>query len=183
MTPLFQVSSTFSHFTAASSDYQLLSSCLNFLKDFLLLLVLINESLSCLQSRALFPVRDTALGLCSMSESGLSVRLWKPDNPLMESSSAYCCLYPPPSLTHTLYEDLLKKRAEQQEPALTWQATMATGKEAGRTEAGGRRTGGWWELLWPACGGHNAQVELAVIIWLLRRTNNDEAAFVACPAL
>lgn len=48
----------------------------------------------------LFPVRDTALGLCSMSESSLSVRLWKPDNPLMESTSGYCCLYPPPSLQH-----------------------------------------------------------------------------------
>lgn len=48
----------------------------------------------------LFPVRDTALGLCSMSESRLSVRLWKPDNPLMESTSGYCCLYPPPSLQH-----------------------------------------------------------------------------------
>lgn len=48
----------------------------------------------------LFLVRDTALGLCSMSESGLSARLWKPDNPLMESSSGYCCLYPPPFLAH-----------------------------------------------------------------------------------
>lgn len=48
----------------------------------------------------LSPVRDTALGLCSMSESRLSVRLWKPDNPLMESTSGYCCLCPPPSLQH-----------------------------------------------------------------------------------
>ena len=48
----------------------------------------------------LYPVRDTALGLCSMSESGLSVCLWRPDNPLMESSGGYCCLYPPPTLQH-----------------------------------------------------------------------------------
>lgn len=47
----------------------------------------------------LFPVRDTALGFCSMSRSSLSVRLWKPDNPLMESSRGYC-LYPPPSTKH-----------------------------------------------------------------------------------
>lgn len=111
---------------------------------------------------SLFPVRDTALGLCSMSESSLSVRLWKPDNPLMESTGGYCCVHPP-HLPSNTYEDLLKERAEQREPALTWQATMATGKGAGRTEAGGRHTRGWWELRWPACGGHNAQVELTVI--------------------
>lgn len=92
-----------------------------------------------------------------MSESSLSVRLWKPDNPLMESTGGYCCLYPPPSPSST-YEDLLKERAKQQGPALTWQATMATGKEAGRREAGGRHTRGWWELLWPACRGHSTQV-------------------------
>jgi len=48
----------------------------------------------------------------------------------------------PSTFPHNTYEDLLKERAEQQEPALTWQAMMATGKEAGRTEAGGRHTRG-----------------------------------------
>lgn len=43
-----------------------------------------------------------------------------------------CTLHPS---SHT-YEDLLKKRAEQQEPALTWQASVATGKEAGKNRGG-----------------------------------------------
>lgn len=74
-------------------------------------------------------------------------------------------------LPSNTYEDLLKERAEQREPALTWQATMATGREAGRTEARGKHTRGRWELLWPACRGHNAQVERP---WrLLRRKNNS----------
>lgn len=81
-------------------------------------------------------------------------------------------------LPSNTYEDLLKTRAEQRESALTWQATMATGKGAGRTEAGGRHSRGRWELLWPACGGHNAQVELTTITWLLR-TNNHERLSLA----
>lgn len=78
----------------------------------------------------------------------------------------------PSTFSTNTYEDLLKERAEQRGPALTWQATMATGKEAGRTEAGGRRTGGWWELLWPAYRGHSALVS-PMIIWLVWRTNNQ----------
>lgn len=83
-------------------------------------------------------------------------------------------------LPRNTYEDLLKERAEQREPTLTSQATMATGKEAGRTEAGGRHSRGWWELLWPACGGHNAQVELTKIIRRLRRTNNHGTDGAVC---
>lgn len=114
--------------------------------------------------------RDIALGLSFMSESSLSVRLGKPDNPLMESTGGYCCLYPPPSPSST-YEDLLKERAKQRGPALTWQATMATGKEAGRTEAGGRHTRGWWELQRTQHSGIGT-----MIIWLLCGTNIQRAA-------
>ena len=76
---------------------------LNFLKNFLFFFFFLSYYkwiLFLSPKPGLLPVRDTALGLCSMSVSSLSVRLWKPDNPLMESTSGYCCLYPPPSLQH-----------------------------------------------------------------------------------
>lgn len=73
----------------------------------------------------------------------------------------------PSTFSTNTYEDLLKERAEQRGPALTWQAMMATGKEAG-----GRHTRGWWELLWPAYRGHDALVS-SMIVWLVWRTNNQ----------
>lgn len=83
-----------------------------------------------------FPVRDTALSLCSMSGSSLSERLWKPDNPLMESNSGYCCLYPPQTHMKIYGRGGL--------------STYTAGLSGSRTGGGkGRRTRGWWELLWP----------------------------------
>lgn len=49
-----------------------------------------------------------------------------------------CTLHLPPNT----YEDLLKKRAEQREPAPTWQATMATGKEQEKQRQEGDTPGG-----------------------------------------
>lgn len=49
-----------------------------------------------------------------------------------------CTLYLPPYT----YEDLLKKRAEQREPAPTWQAAMATGKEQEKQRWEGDTPGG-----------------------------------------
>lgn len=179
MTQSFKLSLTF--FSLYLSLIWLLSSFLSMFElfeGFFFFLVLINESLSSLQSRAFFLSETQHLAsapcqraVCQCACESQITLWWR-----VVVVIVVCTLHLP---SHT-YEDLLKKRAEQREPALTWQATMATGKEAGRTEAGGRHTRGWWELLWPACRGHNAQVELAVIIWLLRRTNKDETALAAC---
>lgn len=126
---------------------------------FFFFLVSINESFSCLQSRA-SPLSETQRSASAPCQRAVcqcacesQITLWW----RVPVVIVVCALH----LPSNTYEDLLKERAEQREPALTWQATMATGKEAGRTEAGGRRTRGWWELLWPAFGGCSAQVELA----------------------
>lgn len=173
----FDISITLSHL----SLIWLLSSFLSMFELFEEFFSSINESLSCLQSRAstLSETQHSASAPCQRAvcqcacESQITL-WWR-----VPVVIVVCTLH----LPSNTYEDLLKERAEQRESALTWQATMATGKEAGRTEAGGRHTRGWWELLWPACGGHNAQVVLAVIIWLLRRTNNDGTAPAACLSL
>lgn len=88
-----------------------------------------------------FPVRDTAFSLCSMSGSSLSERLWKPDNPLMESNSGYCCLYPPPQTHMKIY-------------GRGGLSTYTAG-------LGGSRTGGTHQGMMgtpvPHCARHNAQ--------------------------
>lgn len=168
----------FSHFLTPLTHLIVKFFPLNVWTFWRIFLVPINESLSCLQSRAssLSETQHSASAPCQRAvcqcacESQITL-WWR-----VPVVIVVCTLH----LPSNTYEDLLKERAEQREPALTWQATMATGKEAGRTEAGGRRSRGWWELLWPASGGHNAQVELAVIIWLLGRTNNDGTALAAC---
>lgn len=149
--------STFFPFSSHLSVIWLLflsSQFLNFVKK---ILVPINEPFSWLQTRASFlserqcwasaPCRRA---VCQRA-SGSQITLWW----RVAVVIVVCTLH----LPSDTYEDLWKERTEQQEPALTWQARMATGREAGRTEAGGRLTRGWWELLWPSSGGHNAQVE------------------------
>lgn len=154
------------HISSPSDSWVLSSTRLNFLKNSFFL-VPTNESFSCLQSRAssLSETQHSASAPCQWAvcqcacESQITL-WWR-----VPVVIVVCTLH----LPSNTYEDLLKERAEQREPALTWQATMATGKEAGRTEAGGRHTRGWWELLWPACGGHNAQVGPAMIIRLFEQ--------------
>lgn len=118
----------------------------------------------------LFPVWDTTLGLCSMSESSQSACLWKPDNPLMERSSVIvvCTLHLPPNIWRFIEEE-------------GWAAggcAYNTPRWLQERRQEGKYSREWRELLWPGCGGHNAQVEFSGIIWLLRTNNNKTALAV-----
>lgn len=88
-----------------------------------------------------------------------SARLWKPDNPLMESTGAYCCLY----TLHLPFRHIWRFIEGE-----GWAAGVCTNmaghdgnRKGGRKNlCRGRHTGGWWELLWPAYRGHYALVSL-----------------------
>lgn len=110
----------------------------------------------------LLPVRDTALGLCSMSESSLSVCLWRPDNPWWRG--AVLIVVSSLHLPSNTYEDLLNERAEQQGPALTWHSHDGNRRKGPRRRwVGGRRSWGRQELT-PSCEGQSVWTEQSIYL-------------------
>lgn len=140
MTYSFKLSLTFHFIASLTYLFSSVLSTSELFQDFLFFSVPRNESFSCLQNRV-SPLSETQHSASAPCQRAVCQRACESQITLwwrVPVVIVVCTLH----LPSNTYEDLLKERAEQREPALTWQATMATGKGAGRTEAGGRRIRG-----------------------------------------